>query len=425
MKNRPFTSSSSSSSNNNNNARKLAPRALSTSVATATSGPVGASFAVVHKDWRCGSCNADNSGRYKTCLRCREGTRPEEAMVWHEGASTAVTRQDHGWREALDPETKQIYYINQQTQETTWERPTVMGPAPLNTGWFGRGSNQAGEQLKYEKKNEEYLSRPAAKQAEAPPTDSSAATSAPEGAGEFNIWYGRYQGQHWSKGLARGEKADSRCRVDEQAGYTKAGPDSPFCLWFARGQCHKGATCRFFHRIPIISDCGRLEKDASKDVFGRPRGTEHRDDMSGVSSIHDPSRTLYVSGLVRGPYEQNRNALEECVRRHFNEWGEIENVNVVWKLSIAFVRYRFRSNAEFAIEAMNHQSLDHEEILNVRWAYEDPNPVAKKAAERANADAVVAAIKATGANSEAAPEVKALMQTTVPRDADRKRLKQG
>jgi len=404
--------------------RKLAPRALATSVATATSGPVGASFAVVHKDWRCGLCGSDNSGRYKTCTKCKEGARPEESMVWHEGAAASAIKQDHGWREALDPETKQLYYYNQQTKETSWERPAVMGPAPLNTGWFGRGSNQEGEQLKYELKNEEYSRRPAAKQAETPPVDSSAASTILEGAGEYNIWYGRYQGQHWSKGMAKGEKADTRCIVSEHAGYTKAGPDAPFCLWFARGMCHKGATCRFVHRIPVVKDCGRLEKDAAKDVFGRPRSVEHREDMSGPSSIHDPSRTLYISGLVRGPYEHNQNELRDCVRRHFADWGEIESVNLIWRLSIAFVRYRFRSNAEFAIEAMDHQSLDHEEILKVRWAYDDPNPVAKQAAERANADAVVAAIRAAGTDS-ATPELKALMGNIEPKGNDKKRLKQG
>ena len=34
--------------------------------------------------------------------------------------------------------------------------------------------------------------------------------------------------------------------------------------------------------------------------------------------------------------------------------------------------------AQFAKEAMSHQSLDHEENLNVRWATQDPNPMAQK-----------------------------------------------
>lgn len=377
-------------------------KALGTKVSTATSGPIGASFAVVHKDWRCSLCQGDNSGRYKTCMRCREGTRPEESMVWHEGAANSAAQEDHGWREALDPDSKQIYYTNEREGRTSWERPQAMGPAPLNTGWFGRGGSQQGFQLEMERKNAEYLERPAARQAEPPAADATASSEAMEGSGEFNIWFGRFQGQNWTKGMARGEKADARCLAREHAGRTKSGVDSPFCLWFARGVCHRGAHCRFVHRIPLMDDCGRLEKDSSKDVFGRPRGTQHKDDMSGVSSLHDPSRTLYVNGLIRGPYESNQNALEQCLQRHFSEWGEVETINVVWRLSLAFVRYRFRSNAEFALEAMDHQSLDNEEVLKVRWAYEDPNPVAKQAAERANADAVVAAVQSLAPSANAA-----------------------
>lgn len=84
-----------------------------------------------------------------------------------------------------------------------------------------------------------------------------------------------------------------------------------------------------------------------------------------------------------------------------------QNVNVVYRLAIAFVRYRVRASAEFAKVgpsallvlasrppptlypppcpfaaaqiAMEGQSLDGDELLNVRWAHDDPNPVAKNA----------------------------------------------
>jgi hypothetical protein len=53
---------------------------------------------------------------------------------------------------------------------------------------------------------------------------------------------------------------------------------------------------------------------------------------------------------------------------------------------VAFVTYSNRLNAEFAKEAMSDQSLDNNEMINVRWATEDPNPraqaEAKHAAER-------------------------------------------
>jgi hypothetical protein len=45
---------------------------------------------------------------------------------------------------------------------------------------------------------------------------------------------------------------------------------------------------------------------------------------------------------------------------------------------VAFVTYSSESNAQFALVAMQNQSLDHEEILNVRWATVDPNPMAQK-----------------------------------------------
>lgn len=44
---------------------------------------------------------------------------------------------------------------------------------------------------------------------------------------------------------------------------------------------------------------------------------------------------------------------------------------------VAFITYSNESNAQFAKEAMAHQSLDHTEILNVRWATADPNPMSQ------------------------------------------------
>jgi hypothetical protein len=41
------------------------------------------------------------------------------------------------------------------------------------------------------------------------------------------------------------------------------------------------------------------------------------------------------------------------------------------------VTYVHEVNAQFAREAMACQSMDNDEILNVRWATEDPNPTTK------------------------------------------------
>ena len=49
---------------------------------------------------------------------------------------------------------------------------------------------------------------------------------------------------------------------------------------------------------------------------------------------------------------------------------------------MAFVTYINEYNAQFAKESMACQSLDNDEILNVRWATEDPNPTSKVAEKR-------------------------------------------
>jgi len=70
--------------------------------------------------------------------------------------------------------------------------------------------------------------------------------------------------------------------------------------------------------------------------------------------------------------------VEEVVARHFQEWGTIERTRVLPTRGVAFVTYTTEALAQFAKEAMAHQSLDHDEILNVRWATMDPNPQAQK-----------------------------------------------
>lgn len=113
--------------------------------------------------------------------------------------------------------------------------------------------------------------------------------------------------------------------------------------------------------------------------------------MGGVGSFSRENRTLYVGGLrrVRGV------DLEDLVRRNFVEWGKLESVRVIHDKSIAFVRYTLRAAAEFAKEAMTDQSLGYKEILNVRWANDDPNPRAQQEQSQTNEEQVRAAVLAT------------------------------
>ena len=53
---------------------------------------------------------------------------------------------------------------------------------------------------------------------------------------------------------------------------------------------------------------------------------------------------VFVAGLVKHKYDTPK-ALEDAVWKHFSEWGELENVNVVHRISCAFPRYRLRTSA--------------------------------------------------------------------------------
>ncbi|KAF9186895.1 Pre-mRNA-splicing factor [Haplosporangium sp. Z 27] len=122
--------------------------------------------------------------------------------------------------------------------------------------------------------------------------------------------------------------------------------------------------CNWLHRIPTRQD----HVDSGLDVFGRERFNEHRDDRGGVGSMQSDSKTLYVGRIRQTP------DMQTIVEKHFKPWGEIERIKILKEKGVAFVTYQSRLNAEFAKVAMTNQSLDHDEVINLRWASEDPNP---------------------------------------------------
>ena len=195
----------------------------------------------------------------------------------------------------------------------------------------------------YFDRNVKYLNRPARKQKEFFDPKKFHL----EGANEYNIWYGRFLGDHWDQSAGR-DAAPDRCNIEKDAGATKADilgtkkDKKFFCLHFARGICAKGCECSFYHRIPIPEDDAKCEE--LFDCFGRQRHNKHRDDMSGVGSFMKPCRTLFVGGFVKQKYETSEK-IEETLWKHFGEWGEVEHINVIHRLSIAFVRYRLRTSA--------------------------------------------------------------------------------
>ncbi|KAL2191366.1 hypothetical protein L209DRAFT_50080 [Thermothelomyces heterothallicus CBS 203.75] len=186
----------------------------------------------------------------------------------------------------------------------------------------------------------------------------------------FNIWYNKWSGGDREDKYLSQTHAKGRCNIAQDSGYTRADlrPGSYFCLFFARGICPKGQDCDYLHRLPGIHDIF----NPNVDCFGRDKFSDYRDDMGGVGSFTRQNRTIYIGRI------HVTDDIEEIVARHFAEWGQIERIRVLNNRGVAFVTYTNEANAQFAKEAMAHQSLDHNEILNVRWATADPNPMAQK-----------------------------------------------
>ncbi|MCJ1300835.1 Pre-mRNA-splicing factor [Hypocenomyce scalaris] len=186
----------------------------------------------------------------------------------------------------------------------------------------------------------------------------------------FNIWYNKWSGGDREDKYLSQSAAAGRCNIATDSGYTRADkvPGSYFCLFFAKGLCPKGHECEYLHRLPGLHDLF----NPNVDCFGRDKHSDYRDDMGGVGSFMRQNRTLYVGRI------HVTDDIEEVVARHFAEWGQVDRIRVLTSRGVAFVTYTNEANSQFAKEAMAHQSLDHNEILNVRWATVDPNPMAQK-----------------------------------------------
>ena len=186
----------------------------------------------------------------------------------------------------------------------------------------------------------------------------------------FNIWYNKWSGGDREDKYLSKTAAQGRCNVATDSGYTRGDKvvGSYFCLFFAKGLCPRGHECEYLHRLPGLHD----HFNPNVDCFGRDKHSDYRDDMGGVGSFMRQNRTLYVGRI------HVTDDIEEVVARHFAEWGQIDRIRVLTARGVAFVTYSNEANGQFAKEAMAHQSLDHSEILNVRWATVDPNPMAQK-----------------------------------------------
>ena len=104
-------------------------------------------------------------------------------------------------------------------------------------------------------------------------------------------------------------------------------------------------------------------------------------------------RTLLVSDIKK---VESKNPVKDMVKiiyDNFSPWGEIEDINYIPMKSVCYIRYAHRCFAEFAKEAMMKQSLVGEEILTVKWSYNDPNPMSEKILLKEEENKFIAAVK--------------------------------
>lgn len=206
-----------------------------------------------------------------------------------------------------------------------------------------------------------------------------------EGSENYNIWYHKYTSDRFDRTIR--EAAQSICDPWKDSGWTEADKrsahHSAFCIWFAKGCCNRGSSCKFKHHVPNRSD--DAENDQMVDIFGRERHAAHKDDMGGVGSFTKECRALYISEIQLDRSQPDCvHKLEAQIWKLFHPWGPIESVRVIPNKSIAFVKYEYRAAAEFAKVACADQPCGLAQAINVRWAFEDPNP---KAVEQAKIDA--------------------------------------
>eukprot|EP00117_Sycon_ciliatum_P018484 scpid69413/ scgid17074/ Pre-mRNA-splicing factor cwc2 len=296
------------------------------------------------------------------------------------------------WVARVDPASQAVYYQDTRTQKTQWDAPyewscaqpvagkVVVAPKKLPARCLDFSHRQARCQVDPEEAKKTHFR--------------------PEGAGEFNIWYGRYVGEMWNEHHNEGP-SPYRCDARKDSGFTKATLEGSgarfFCVFFAKGCCHLGPECGYLHRVPRDEDARHI--DQAHDVFGRDRHRQHNTTMSGVGSIEKDCKTLYAGNL-----HCRRTGTEDELKEEFGEWGEIERMNIIRTRNIAFMTYKNRINAEFAKVAMSSQQLGGHTLMNVRWAYDDPNPRAQLKRLHESQEQMLSVLKD---RSEYGPEVPA------------------
>ncbi len=327
---------------------------------------------------------------------------------------------NHHWQIYFDPTHNMNFYFNPFLNQSVWTLPEgsaltpyqyqenlvteqkvkeeeVVEEEPLEHNYYDEDAweeDELVEKMAWDKMKEQqlkdWMKRPARQQVE----DTRKDTAYIEGNYDYNIWYDKYLTDR--KEEKEKIPAMHKCNPLLDTGFTKADLQEKegaayFCLFFAKGCCSEGVNCHYYHRVPTKEDAEKIE--SLRDVFGRSKFATHRKDMGGVGTFTKECRTIFVGDLKM---IESGNPIKEMVRviyENFSPWGEIEDINYIPAKATCFIRFSHRCFAEFAKEAMVGQAIVGEEILTVKWAYDDPNPMNKKHKEREHENRFLCAYK--------------------------------
>ena len=326
-----------------------------------------------------------------------------------------ITNNDYNskWEIYYDPNSQHNFYYNPITKESVWELPkgAMLSSVVLTSQEEEQPLKEEHPKVSYQEiesipedelkakmiwdkfKHEqliEWMKRPARQQV----TDTRKDTAYIEGNYDYNIWYDKYLTDR--KEEKEKIPAMYKCNPALDTGFTRADKQQNegsayFCLYYAKGCCSEGVNCHYYHRVPTLEDAEKIEN--LRDIFGRSRFANPLKDNGGVGVFTKECRTLIVSDLKK---VETKNPVKDMVRiiyDNFSPWGEIEDVNYIPMKSICYIRYAHRCFAEFAKEAMMKQSLVGEEIISVKWAYDDPNPMTGKILEKEEENKFITAVK--------------------------------
>lgn len=211
--------------------------------------------------------------------------------------------------------------------------------------------------------------------------DSKKDTAYVEGLYDYNIWYDKFlTDRNQAKQVST---ALYKCNPNIDTGYTKADKlnengENYFCLFFAKGCCTLGLNCKFYHRVPTLEECKKINN--IKDIFGRTRFANHKIDMNGVGTFSRECKTLYVMNVkaINVSDDKVDSTMVKILYEHFGKWGNVEDINYLKSKACCFIKYSHRCWAEFAKEAMIGQSIVGQEVINIKWTIEESDKKRQK-----------------------------------------------